>query len=544
VRPDKFIKKLSEAVNVLVYASELTLIPKRGRTEIFEQIARWLGSRFGERGSTYIDPEKLQLGVRELRAGRDQLSSFTSSRDANATEWMHCVQFVHPDESVTGRTWTTEVGVYQKSGSREVHCSFVVRADEASTTVQAPVTVSRPKIVLQLFQNCGPTSEAPGHAIKKLRSDAESLSAFVAELERRERRHPMVLVSRDNVTALTAVDVNKLRELLVGLAQVVELDRDADTWEVERAVGRQRSAFDGAINILFPAVNQSRFVPSYRILADVLREKGIQHVLACVTHRTNIPRSLNHFSASKVQTLSFRERVRNLASPSDQAPSASAIEEYRALLDDAELSLRAKDEDIRTQNDLLRIQDGEIDEYKSQVFSLQTRVESLEDTSKQLGLTTIEPILKAFESCAQSGKVRLKDCVQIISAIYGDRVRFLPSAYASAERSDEFRYANKAFELLSNLAGPYWDALAAGKPDSEAKTVLGNNDYAQNEGEALGSDGRARRTFDVDGVPTYMQKHLKHGVKESVAETLRIHFEWFADRKQIVVGHCGKHLDR
>ena len=40
-----------------------------------------------------------------------------------------------------------------------------------------------------------------------------------------------------------------------------------------------------------------------------------------------------------------------------------------------------------------------------------------------------------------------------------------------------------------------------------------------------------------------MEKHLKHGVKDSVAETLRIHFEWVADQKKLVIGHCGKHLD-
>lgn len=40
-----------------------------------------------------------------------------------------------------------------------------------------------------------------------------------------------------------------------------------------------------------------------------------------------------------------------------------------------------------------------------------------------------------------------------------------------------------------------------------------------------------------------MEKHLKHGVKGSLAEILRVHFEWIASEKKIVIGHCGKHLD-
>ncbi len=39
-----------------------------------------------------------------------------------------------------------------------------------------------------------------------------------------------------------------------------------------------------------------------------------------------------------------------------------------------------------------------------------------------------------------------------------------------------------------------------------------------------------------------MTNHLKIGVKPSDAETLRIHFDWDAEKKMIVIGHCGKHL--
>ena len=39
-----------------------------------------------------------------------------------------------------------------------------------------------------------------------------------------------------------------------------------------------------------------------------------------------------------------------------------------------------------------------------------------------------------------------------------------------------------------------------------------------------------------------MLKHLKIGIKDSLSETLRVHFEWLADEKRIVIGHCGGHL--
>ncbi|MFV8646948.1 hypothetical protein ACNREK_22150, partial [Ralstonia pseudosolanacearum] len=59
----------------------------------------------------------------------------------------------------------------------------------------------------------------------------------------------------------------------------------------------------------------------------------------------------------------------------------------------------------------------------------------------------------------------------------------------------------------------------------------------------LSNDGKKRRTFNYCGKDFLMEKHLKHGVKDSPAETLRVHFEWFSNEKKIVVGHCGPHLD-
>ncbi|MCY1553797.1 hypothetical protein D9M68_903170 [compost metagenome] len=116
---------------------------------------------------------------------------------------------------------------------------------------------------------------------------------------------------------------------------------------------------------------------------------------------------------------------------------------------------------------------------------------------------------------------------------------------ASAGESDRagFQHGGKAFELLSKLAAGYWSALAAGSTDQTAKAVFGRNSYAAKESESLSNDGKRRRTFSYLDKDFLMERHLKHGVKDSTAETLRIHFEWLADPTKIVIGHCGKHLD-
>lgn len=97
--------------------------------------------------------------------------------------------------------------------------------------------------------------------------------------------------------------------------------------------------------------------------------------------------------------------------------------------------------------------------------------------------------------------------------------------------------------MLHTLATGYWSALNEGKGDQHAKGVFGKDAYAANESDSLSNEGKRLRTFTYRGQDFAMEKHLKHGVKDSKAETLRIHFEWLPAEKMLVVGHCGKHLN-
>lgn len=99
--------------------------------------------------------------------------------------------------------------------------------------------------------------------------------------------------------------------------------------------------------------------------------------------------------------------------------------------------------------------------------------------------------------------------------------------------------------MLWKLAFDYWNKLAGGFGDNEARSVFGKNEYSAKESETVLNNQRARelRTFDYDGQQLLMEKHLKFGVKDSAFETMRIHFEWDNENKKIVIGHCGPHLD-
>ncbi len=69
--------------------------------------------------------------------------------------------------------------------------------------------------------------------------------------------------------------------------------------------------------------------------------------------------------------------------------------------------------------------------------------------------------------------------------------------------------------------------------------------YAAQESERVETNQRLRkrRVFNYKGEPLPMMKHLKIGVKPGVTDTIRVHFEWVASQRIIVIGHCGRHLD-
>jgi hypothetical protein len=92
------------------------------------------------------------------------------------------------------------------------------------------------------------------------------------------------------------------------------------------------------------------------------------------------------------------------------------------------------------------------------------------------------------------------------------------------------------------LSTEYWESLHDGGGDTEARKCFGNS-YSARESEKLSKPGKSRRTFEYEGKPILMEKHLKIGTADNASDTLRIHFEWVAEEERIVVGHCGKHLD-
>ena len=127
--------------------------------------------------------------------------------------------------------------------------------------------------------------------------------------------------------------------------------------------------------------------------------------------------------------------------------------------------------------------------------------------------------------------------------MYGGECIVLESAKESARDMNRFEHGRRLLDMLRRLVTEYREKLIAGG-DNEARKVFGNNEYAAKESETvMGNQAMRRlRTFAYEGKPVEMFRHLRIGIEENVAKTIRVHFHWDSKRDKIVIGYCGEHL--
>lgn len=206
-------------------------------------------------------------------------------------------------------------------------------------------------------------------------------------------------------------------------------------------------------------------------------------------------------------------------------------EELSALLDTAEA-----ERDLASR---------ERDESSREAFKANARLDSLQQARTSTGddITLSKGHRDGLAAILRPGD--LPHALSLIETLYPDRVIVLDSATASARESVSFRFADKAFELLATLATGYWQRMQDGGGDATARECFGHDRYAAQESESVMHRERPRalRTFRYNGQDVTMWRHLKIGVKDSLAETWRCHFDYDAAIGKVVIGHCGKHLD-
>ncbi len=543
-------------------------------------------SDYGSVVDTYIDwllgkkefrdyrTRRLQAGIEkgwladDLKAGRSFHGLHDCTIATRVSGGLFLLRFVHRDGRDGSILWHTAVRLQKlETGTRVEHG---VSRSFPRNTEGFPIAAS-PGIFTHLLKqngvNVSPRDLWSADALQLRDDEVEQFVRYI--LLDPSRELPFVVVTAEHATQRPIVDPQTLAKKLVGMARVAVLPNLRSEAKFrhtlrEQGYSREFAVFDGGIRIYEPGLNvtQSPFqhylwIP--RRIQQIAGHKRLDHVAGLAASRI-VGRKLPSGFFGLIESFDRHERqefAKQLLERSEirtEVLSEEAVSELQRRIAQLARSLRETQDDY---SELFSTYD-EVDkklviieeELSQKKLELEVKSAHIADISKRMDLlkqsnrtNAPEELLSAMRAVVDNDTTP-EEALLVISTLYSTRVEVLPSAWKSCKESREFIYCTELLDLLQKLVTDYWEALAKGKGDGEAKAVFGNS-FAATESERVQTNKRAvsLRTFEYNGEWRPMMKHLKIGTKDSATETIRVHFDWNAQEKRILIGYCGPHLD-
>ena len=541
---------------MIVYSTVLKVSPG-SETGFRRAVFEWLDEKHRPAGLKSIqEPDALKSGL-SLRLGPNPALLEVLDDGGDEAPWTtFAIRYTHTDSMERSRTWITVAGYRRGEPGTDDLVSVILRTEEISPLVRNQLEPSRPKLIDGLLRHCVPSLTTPGLRVKELRNE-DDVGRWAEALHSPTRCVPFVLVSPTAQGGRFLVDPEALQRLMLGVAEVACLAPEAEQFLVTKTVGKELSAWWGAVAVYLPpsALWENRTgkvpFPVRRFLREDLEKVPRPEpnlVFPYVLHWTNSRTAEAVFRwedlVSQVAQRKLEKAKSQLTRDGDQAALIELYSQEVARLTDESAGLKKDRAGLSEERDLLLLEREDLES------KLQQQKDSFAVVQSELAVSfrQAEPTSELRASLLRfaGGQPSLLDALELLTASYPNRVLVLESAKKAAADADglERRVLRQATDLLFKLAGAYWDALAAGRSDGEARALFGDS-YAARESETVAANKRARdlRTFTYNGEPVSMERHLRIGVKDSPATTWRCHFHWDGARKRIVIGHCGKHLD-
>ncbi len=451
---------------MLVYANNLSFEGVGAEEAIFKAIGAWLKEQLG----FGLHPDQLKKDD-EFNGTRGDVQSWlrirtTTEEDPMLYSWI--LKF--PDNTVYGRQWIVEVGLKKSDDMLDFSC--IVKTDEHSTLVNTPVTASQPRLVRYVVGNVRQAENADfagsvtGLIVKSVGQDIDSYRGLLVELERFDRDGPIVLVSptREGEYLLNVTD---LQEKLIGLAQVVQVSRDFNKYEMTEVLGQPRSAWDGAINILYLPTKTGHVRGRYFLADEMLewedtKSGRISHLLALVTSNTNISRLRKHIRPEGVMQLALRRRMQVARVDKEQMSTVqlrATLEEFEGrFTEQAKFIDQVIDENSQLEQTISCL-NADLEDTKDQLAQEKYTNKALKEqlTRAGAGRSTYVEADELLDLACRTDSPSPLECLNFIEKIYGDRCIILDSAKDSAREADRFTLGRQLLDLLKRLVTDFRD---------------------------------------------------------------------------------------
>jgi hypothetical protein len=239
---------------MLIYTNHLTLEPENGADSVLTLLADWLTWKTKER----IEPGMLLSDGAE-HAYRDQGVLRTELCPASKGAFGFKAEYSHVDFKIPTRRWSTEVEIHQAENDHFVECTFSISVKDQPGVKNRKPFSSRPRLVVDIVEACRPVGTTPGLFTKDLTLD--TCEKFLNEATRLERKIPLVVFSC-KFDGMPIIESDRLREQLLGLAELYFIPPHTDTVDLAAAVGEKMMTYDGAARILWPVTGADEAIQS------------------------------------------------------------------------------------------------------------------------------------------------------------------------------------------------------------------------------------------------------------------------------------------
>ena len=475
--------------------------------------------------------------------------------DEDSTAW--AIQYTHRDNDVRDVFWVSDIGLraFNESGRLvvNVQISYKVSTEHALTGEPYEPSVSIPWCVEALlesfkgsrfFSGEQDVTEGIGRAITI--NDVDQASRIISYVESEDRKLAVVLLHGE--TKDTHEEADYLSKNLFGKALVYIVPYKV---EIKKVLARFRLEF-----------NECLFVPNFRVHKDlgrklryfVTNQKALEKTHQILLHSWLGYHPINERGAvsdvENVQLLIRRRKFFKLAELIQKSVPAAEYEKMKTQLKDM--------------SGLFELSEAERKELEEKAVKLEDRVGELENRNldleiekedlKEAHATEMYNIKATHESQIRRSSSQVNmlpaeypnsfEALRKFVPFFSGRVVFADEAWTPALKYREFDDWENAWGMLHSLYTVLWPLVFERDCDIaneyESRCRYG---YARGEGRTTVRDNNLARmrVFTYEGKQYEMWAHIKYGNK--LGEELRIHFAVDNERRRIIVGYIGEHMD-
>jgi len=405
---------------MIIYSSSIWLENTTQMAEIFSTITYWLHTKT----KNPIFPETFLNQPQRSFSDGSSLEIIKTDIDF---PHIFSFRYIQKDNEVFGRRWITEIGIKQETNESDIQCSFLVQTNEISVNVPQPKQTTRPWLITELIKRCNVSRKTVGRTIKTI-DDLSDAEALAYEIESSERNYPIIIVSPTSEGDYL-VDLEKLLSQTSGLAETIQIQVGADTYGIAAIFGKTHSAYNGAINILFPIINRdnNEYLPTHLLLPERINEilnteDSVEfEILKSISHRMNVPNSWLHITPELVKGAIRKRELDKLRQHSEET---GELKQYIELLEEDIQQKQVDNEKLLVTIDTLQ---GDNNYYSSEY--------DISNEEKKLLQLKVDGLLGHLDDYKKSHQERgeLRDCSEELRELIYDYLNGYITPYRSLE---------------------------------------------------------------------------------------------------------------